>query len=359
MANTTQPRLYSRVHQGDRVKITAGEYVGLVGYVRAESDKEMSVYLESQDVTIDIIRHNVRANYLVGDKVRVAQGDNIGMTGVVVEVEGRRVHVVDLVNESEVSVRSELLEFFEEAAQIALRPLKRHKGDIGPRDPNNIYNGKSVAVSGLHSEKGYHGIIKHTHPDGHADVELEAKQQRLQRFPLHDLIILPASENMNSSATQDVDGSRTPPVLSPMRDLSPAWNPASATPEPTEQSSEDLSCLNDDRLHGVRIMLTTTDAGPSAPIMEFTGINDRVVSVKMRGQIVQKCLSQILLVHPTKAGDIVTPRQGPWVGQIFKVREIIEDTCSIHKIPAKKLNKKESHPTMLRIELLCMYLPYR
>lgn len=72
--------------------------------------------------------------------------------------------------------------------------LRRRKPFTGPllagRDPNRIYHGKRVVVIGGTHYKSYKGIVKDTHPDGQAWVELEARQQQIVKFPLENLALL-------------------------------------------------------------------------------------------------------------------------------------------------------------------------
>lgn len=57
-----------------------------------------------------------------------------------------------------------------------LRPRKAsaRRHNLGPKDPNSVYIGKSVIIVDRNHFKGYKGLIKDTSPDGHAWVELEA-----------------------------------------------------------------------------------------------------------------------------------------------------------------------------------------
>ena len=58
------------------------------------------------------------------------------------------------------------------------------------QDPNKIYIRKQVAVIGGMSYKSYRGTVKSTNPDGHACIELDARQQQVVKFPLESLALL-------------------------------------------------------------------------------------------------------------------------------------------------------------------------
>jgi len=58
------------------------------------------------------------------------------------------------------------------------------------QDPNKIYLGKRVIVIGGTSYKSYKGTVKSTNPDGHAWVELDARQQQVVKFSLKSLALL-------------------------------------------------------------------------------------------------------------------------------------------------------------------------
>ena len=90
----------------------------------------------------------------------------------------------------QVSISKANLEFHKQPFITALRRRKPTNSTLlRGLDPNWIYHGKRVIIIGETHYKSYKGIIKHTNPDGHAWVELEAQQQQV-KLPLENLALL-------------------------------------------------------------------------------------------------------------------------------------------------------------------------
>jgi len=72
-----------------------------------------------------------------------------------------------------------------------LRPRTSEGSKLGPKNPNAVYIGKRVIAVGLSNHwKSYKGRIKDTDPAGNAWVELDARQQQVQRIKIDKLAFL-------------------------------------------------------------------------------------------------------------------------------------------------------------------------
>jgi len=80
----------------DRVKVILGEYRGLFGRVMHVDDREVAVYLESQDQTERLPSDSVRLIFRTGDEVRISHGIHQGVIGWVVNVYEDMVNVLNL-----------------------------------------------------------------------------------------------------------------------------------------------------------------------------------------------------------------------------------------------------------------------
>ncbi len=80
----------------DRVKVILGEYRGLFGRVVHVDDREVAVYLESQDQTERLPSDSVRLIFRTGDEVRISHGIHQGVIGWVVNVYEDMVNVLNL-----------------------------------------------------------------------------------------------------------------------------------------------------------------------------------------------------------------------------------------------------------------------
>lgn len=198
----------SRLKPGDRVKIVAGDYLGMNGMVTEVLDHEVAVEIKDQDVNEHFIFSALRKAFRVGDLVRVVEGESTGVVGWAVEVYNDILTISDVEKETQVrrlrimkppcclnllslqvKARSGEVEFYQPPV-VAGVPRRRKKTRLGPRDPNSIYIGKHVLVVGAHTFKGYRGIIKQTNFEGQAWVELEACQQKVLQMGFGDLCIM-------------------------------------------------------------------------------------------------------------------------------------------------------------------------
>ena len=84
------------------------------------------------------------------------------------------------------------VEFHSPDCIIALQPREQCPkwGQLGERNPNDVYTSKRVMVIGNHELKGYKGLIKSTTPDGHAFLQLDTRLQQTVRVKLMDLACL-------------------------------------------------------------------------------------------------------------------------------------------------------------------------
>lgn len=73
---------------GSRVKITGGDFKGLVGVIRDQTDntEECAVELPCQGITEDIPLRQLRMAFRVGDRVRIVSGDDKGITGWIIDL---------------------------------------------------------------------------------------------------------------------------------------------------------------------------------------------------------------------------------------------------------------------------------
>lgn len=90
-----------KVH--DRVKVIGGEMRGLMGtVVGSEWEEEFLVYLPSLDLVESIRRVDLRAQFKVGDKVKVLSGPHEGINAWIIGVSGGQVRIMNLSQELEV-----------------------------------------------------------------------------------------------------------------------------------------------------------------------------------------------------------------------------------------------------------------
>jgi ribosomal protein L24 len=88
---------------GDRVKVIAGEYTGLIGQLMEINDDDVKVYIPCQDVVEDMVKHSVRASYRTGDQVKVVHGVHVDLVAWVVSVSSTNLKIVNVKKEIEVS----------------------------------------------------------------------------------------------------------------------------------------------------------------------------------------------------------------------------------------------------------------
>ena len=96
-----------------------------------------------------------------------------------------------LTSHLQVSVAKSDLEFHTTGI-VGLRPRAEYAkwGNLGSKNPNDVYNSKRVIVIGNHQLKGYKGFIKSTTPDGYAFLELDSRLQQRYKVNLLDLACL-------------------------------------------------------------------------------------------------------------------------------------------------------------------------
>lgn len=92
-----------RMKVGDRVKVVAGVYLGLIGEVVEMKETEVAVYLPSQDIIEDIMLDTVRGAFVVGDQVKVVDGPNKGLIAWIIGICADRLSVLNVENEIEVN----------------------------------------------------------------------------------------------------------------------------------------------------------------------------------------------------------------------------------------------------------------
>ncbi|KJA12624.1 hypothetical protein HYPSUDRAFT_109789, partial [Hypholoma sublateritium FD-334 SS-4] len=68
----------------DKVIVVSGPYLNMTGEVMEMKENEVAVYLPSQDVIEDMHKDTVRADFAVGDQVRVLDGPSQGLVGWVI-----------------------------------------------------------------------------------------------------------------------------------------------------------------------------------------------------------------------------------------------------------------------------------
>ena len=95
---TAQKIARARMKTGDRVKIVSGPYYKMIGVIKEMKEDEVSVYLPSQDIVDDMPKDTVRAEFSVGDEVKVLDVQNRGVIGISAD----KLHVLNVEANTEV-----------------------------------------------------------------------------------------------------------------------------------------------------------------------------------------------------------------------------------------------------------------
>jgi hypothetical protein len=129
-------------------------------------------------------------------------------------------------------------------------------------------------------------------------------------------------------------------------DLSPTWQPTSRL----------VHWLEDERLAGMRLQLFQKD-DPSN-ILEFKEVvgDDAKIQDGFETKLIP--LDDLHPVRPTSKGQLVTATSGAMCGEVLKVREYGQTSCTVGR-PGKVLRKKELNPSIDLSELVEIYPPFR
>lgn len=94
--------LASRLKPQDRVKIVGGSTHGLLGIVVEVREGECVVYIPSQDLSEEIPQYQLRADFRVGDEVKVVSPPHAGLIAWVIGENNGRFKIMNLSKEIEV-----------------------------------------------------------------------------------------------------------------------------------------------------------------------------------------------------------------------------------------------------------------
>ncbi len=332
---------------GDQVRVLDGGHQGLVGWVTEISS----------------------------DKIHVSNAETQ------IEVGGSHCMVFEAqINlHSQVNVAKSHVEFYSLEQGISLRPRVGHPkwANLGDQNPNDVFKSMRVVVIGNHEWKGYKGFIKSTTPDGYAFLQLDTPPS--EKFEgqfgpfsasvsmLHTIFDIPivylprrthedehcnrlvhkgspkpSTPAQSSSSTPNSDSVELPagtPTWDPAESshlLSPAWNPSpQSSPRhiPDVRDSNDLSefsprtdalshpnhWLNNQKLHDLRLKLTTSDPSVQSPYVELLGVEKGLVKVRDKLDVRFLTFEVVRPLLPASKGDLVIPIESRMQGIYFSV----------------------------------------
>ena len=101
---TAQQIEQARIKIGDRVKVVSGPYLHLIGVIKGTKENEVSVYVPLQGTTTDMSKDTVRTYFLVGNGVRVIDGQHRGLLGWVVAILANTLRVLDFNVKNQIEV---------------------------------------------------------------------------------------------------------------------------------------------------------------------------------------------------------------------------------------------------------------
>ena len=102
ISRTKSAILASRLKPQDRVKIVGGSMHGLLGIVLEVCEGECVVHIPSQDLSEAIPQHQLRADFRVGDEVKVVSPPHAGLIAWVIGGKNGRFKIMNLSKEIEV-----------------------------------------------------------------------------------------------------------------------------------------------------------------------------------------------------------------------------------------------------------------
>jgi len=198
---------------GDRVKGIAGTLQGLTGIVQDESEDTVTVHISSIDILENVMRFEVRKEFIVGDRVVVSKEGHRDEHGWIVEIDCNKVVVLDLHHNVEVSTKlyaciflvtyleiqitcsSQQLSFDDEIHHLVdlrhLSPFSFEDRCAMRENPNQRFIGKSVMVVGAHQRKGVTGTIKDVTLDSYAFVAINVFNcSGQEKIPFHFLRLM-------------------------------------------------------------------------------------------------------------------------------------------------------------------------
>ncbi|KAF9567038.1 hypothetical protein CPC08DRAFT_814553 [Agrocybe pediades] len=218
----------TQVEVGHRVKFVTGSFYGLTGIVLGIASFTLDIAIPSLDISVEVLPYEIRKEIIPGDRLMVISGDHVGTKGWAMGAAGNIVSIfvrgdsaVDSVHGSdrEIDINFMDVTFYEEFQNTNLRDLSSSKSHLTyseiaeekrqmRKNPNDIFVGKEVMVTGANEYKGITGIIKDTSLDGQASVALNLfSQPKPVYIPLKLL-------RLQYTSTFDEGGRRT--VLQPL-----------------------------------------------------------------------------------------------------------------------------------------------
>lgn len=94
----------SQIHEHDRVRVVHGDFAGLVGVVKLAHERELEVFIESQDQVATLARRNVRIHFLPGDEVHISSMEYPNLNGWVTRATPISITVANIAQNLEVII---------------------------------------------------------------------------------------------------------------------------------------------------------------------------------------------------------------------------------------------------------------
>ncbi|KAF9538632.1 hypothetical protein CPC08DRAFT_771100 [Agrocybe pediades] len=217
----TEARLeHNKLEVGHRVMFVAGPFEGLTGIISATHSSTLEIAISCLDTSAEVLPYEVWKEIRPGDKVVVTGGCHAGTRGWVVGVSDNPASIFvrgdsGPIPDTEANIvvadimfddhhqNDNLRNLTSNESRLTCWALEEEKKEMR-RNPNSVFIGKEVMVTGAHAYKGVTGIIKDTSLDGQAQVALNLfNHPKHKSIPL-DLLRLVYTDPSNLKTTRVV-----------------------------------------------------------------------------------------------------------------------------------------------------------
>ncbi|KAG6810076.1 hypothetical protein H0H92_013394 [Tricholoma furcatifolium] len=271
--STTLERL--RLQQEDPVIITQGELKGRVGVITSvEQDAAVATLTLAELENVLVPCAHLRKHINIGDHVKVVDGSAKGTIAWVTAVSDDQLTLWDHHISKEFEVAPGCVAFHYDPQVLKAPGPDNPSSSVRlpssrQQDPLHHLQGREVTVTGATHNKGYHGYIKNTLPDGSVVVEVEAgvrnvvvdlknvaerktaaliplsTTETFSKAPLNKSVPLPPSMGPAWQFKSRTPSRPDPSSSTPMQSFDPAasgtaWDPSSRTPMPPSDSGYHL-----------------------------------------------------------------------------------------------------------------------